>query len=498
MTRSELRAFKHSEAAFFFKNPKHTITMNNDEDLYRDTESFRDSVSTISEDGKRVFIRPKKPKGKFYTARTKVSIALLILLFGIPFLKFNGEPFMLFNILERKFIVFGIIFWPQDFILFVLASITAIVGVILFTVIYGRIWCGWLCPQTVFLEMVFRKIEYKIEGDYRQQKKLANMPWNAEKMRKKGIKWILFYAISFLIANCFLSYIIGVDELYKIASEPPAEHIGGLFTILIFTTVFFFVFNWFREQACIVVCPYGRLQGVLLDKKSIQVSYDYKRGENRGKFRKNDDRAALNLGDCIDCNLCVAVCPTGIDIRNGSQMECVNCTACMDACDSVMEKVKLPKGLIRYASEEMISEGTKFTFSKRILAYSAVLIALIITLTSFLVIRSEIESTVLRVPGTLYKRDGDTIMNMYNYKILNKSHEHKDLHIELISPEGEIKVIGFESTISLKNQEFSEGTLLIYINKDQLDGRKTKLNIGIYQDENLLEEVKTKFNGPIN
>ncbi len=472
--------------------------MSNNEDLYRDTESFRDSVTTISDDGKRVYIRPKKPKGKFYNARTKVSIALLVLLFGIPFLKFNGEPFMLFNILERKFIVFGIIFWPQDFILFVLAGITAVVGIILFTVIYGRIWCGWMCPQTIFLEMVFRKIEYKIDGDYGQQKRLAKMPWNAEKIRKRSLKWSIFYLISFLIANCFLSYIIGIDELFKIISEPPAQHIGGLIAILIFTTVFFFVFHWFREQACIVVCPYGRLQGVLLDKKSIQVSYDYKRGENRGKFRKNEDRKELNKGDCIDCNLCVAVCPTGIDIRNGSQMECVNCTACMDACDSVMEKVNLPLGLIRYASEEMVAESKPFTFSKRMIAYSAVLIVLLITLTSFLVTRSDIESTILRVPGTLYKQEGEKVMNMYNYKILNKSHEHKDLHIELISPEGEIKVIGIESAISLEKQEFSEGTLLIYINKDQLTGRKTKLNLGVYQGDLLLEEVKTKFNGPIN
>lgn len=471
--------------------------MSHNDDLYKDTESFRDSVSTISEDGKRVFIRPKKPKGKFYSARTKVSIALLILLFGIPFIKVNGDPLMLFNILERKFIVFGVIFWPQDFGLFALAVITAIVGIILFTVIYGRIWCGWLCPQTIFLEMVFRKIEYKIDGDYGQQKKLAKMPWNAEKIRKRSLKWIIFYAISFLIANCFLSYVIGVDELFKIMSEPPAEHVGGLIAIIIFTTVFFFVFNWFREQACIVVCPYGRLQGVLLDKKSIQVSYDYKRGEQRGRFRKNDDRAELNLGDCIDCNLCVAVCPTGIDIRNGSQMECVNCTACMDACDSVMEKVNMPKGLIRYASEEMVATGSKFSFNKRIIAYTTVLILLIVSLTSFLSMRSEVESTILRVPGTLYQKDGDDIMNMYNFKLINKSHEHKDLNIKLISPEGNIKVIGLGSSISLEKQEFSEGTLLIYIPRKNLDGRKTKLKIGIFEGEELIETTKANFNGPI-
>ena len=325
-------------------------------DVNYDKEAYRDSIATIGEDGKRKFIYPKKPKGKFYQWRTWVSIVLLVLLFGLPHVYFQGEPLFLFNVLERKFIVFGIIFWPQDFFIFVLSALTAVVGIILFTVIYGRVWCGWMCPQTIFMEMVFRKIEYWIDGDFGQQKRLRKLPWNAEKIKKRTLKWSIFWVISFLIANTFLSYIIGAKELWSIVTDPPSEHVGGLIALIIFTFVFFFVFLWFREQACIAVCPYGRLQGVLLDKKSIQVAYDYVRGENRGRFKKREDRAEAGKGDCIDCDLCVAVCPTGIDIRNGSQMECVNCTACMDACDSVMEKVNLQKGLIRYASEEMIAE----------------------------------------------------------------------------------------------------------------------------------------------
>lgn len=467
-------------------------------DVNYDQEAYRDSIATIGEDGKRKFIYPKKPKGKFYQWRTWVSIILLVLLFGLPHVYFQGEPLFLFNVLERKFIVFGIIFWPQDFFIFVLSALTAVVGIILFTVIYGRVWCGWMCPQTIFMEMVFRKIEYWIDGDFGQQKRLKKLPWNAEKIRKRGLKWSIFWIISFLIANTFLSYIIGAKELWAIVTDPPSEHIGGLIALIVFTFVFFFVFLWFREQACIAVCPYGRLQGVLLDKKSIQVSYDYVRGENRGRFKKREDRKEAGKGDCIDCDLCVAVCPTGIDIRNGSQMECVNCTACMDACDSVMEKVNLQKGLIRYASEEMIAEKKPFKFSFRMKAYTAVLTILMVVVTSILVNRSVVEAVVLRVPGYTYKKIDDRILNLYNYTLINKSHEDMDLTFQLISHEGEIQVVGKENgLIPIKNQDLSEGTLMIYMDTDKTDSRKTKIEIAVKNEDKIIETIDVSFSGPV-
>ena len=334
-----------------------------------DNEKFRDSIGTINQEGKRSWIFPKKPEGKYYKYRTWVSYGLLLFLFAAPFVKINGNQFLMFNVLERRFNIFGFPFWPQDFHLFVISMIIGVVFIILFTVAFGRIFCGWICPQTIFLEMVFRRIEYWIDGDRGKQIRLAKQAWNAEKIRKRVLKWSIYFVISFLIANIFLAYLIGSDQLLRYIIEGPAANASTLISLLIFTGVFYFIFAWFREQVCIIACPYGRLQGVLLDKKSIVVAYDYKRGEKeegRAKYRKNEDREATGKGDCIDCSQCVHVCPTGIDIRNGTQLECVNCTACIDACDAMMEKVDLPKGLIRYASEENIAEKKKFTFNPRL------------------------------------------------------------------------------------------------------------------------------------
>ncbi len=341
-----------------------------------DNENFRDSIGTITEEGKRAWVFPKKPSGKFYEYRKYVSYFLLAFLLLSPFIKINGNQFLMFNILERRFNIFGFPFWPQDFHLFVISMLIGVVFITLFTVVFGRIFCGWICPQTIFMEMVFRRIEYWIEGDRNKQRKLDRQKWDAEKIRKKGLKQFIFLIISFIIANVFLAYLIGSDKLIKYITDGPFNHVSTLISLLIFTAVFYFVFAWFREQVCIIACPYGRLQGVLLDTKSIVVAYDHKRGEaenGRKKFRKNEDRDALGHGDCIDCLQCVNVCPTGIDIRNGTQLECVNCTACIDECDHIMESINLPKGLIRYASEENIEKKTPFKFTPRIKGYIAVL-----------------------------------------------------------------------------------------------------------------------------
>ena len=284
----------------------------------------------------------------------------MIILFGMPWVRVNGDPLMLFNILELRFIVFGIHFTPQDFHLFVIAMITFIVFIALFTAVFGRLFCGWVCPQTIFMEMVYRKIEYWIEGDANAQRRLNKAPWTTEKIRKKVLKQAIFFGIAVLVANTFLAYIIGTDEVIRIATEPISKNRNGFIAMLIFSGVFYFVFAWLREQVCIAICPYGRMQGVLLDKSSITVAYDWVRGEPRTKIKKG--QSPVGAGDCIDCNLCVKVCPTGIDIRNGTQLECVNCTACIDACDEVMEKVGRPKQLIRYDSLNGIESGKKRIF----------------------------------------------------------------------------------------------------------------------------------------
>ena len=462
-------------------------------------EAFRDTIGTIDEEGNRKFIFPKKPSGKFYDYRKWVSYFLLIILVANPFVKINGNQFMMFNVLERRFNIFGFPFWPQDFYLFVISMIVGVVFVILFTVIFGRIFCGWICPQTIFLEMVFRRIEFWIEGDRGAQIRLDKQEWNGEKIRKKAIKWFIFLIISFFIANVFLAYLISSDQLLKMISEGPENHVSTLISLFIFTGVFYFIFAWFREQVCIIACPYGRLQGVLLDNKSINVAYDFVRGEKeagRAKFNKQEDRAASGKGDCIDCKQCVHVCPTGIDIRNGTQLECINCTACIDECDTIMEGVGLPKGLIRYASEDEIEKNSKFKFTARMKGYSAVLFILIGVLAGLLFLRTDVEAVILRLPGELFQHKGDNISNIYTFKVINKTNNNfNDIHFKLVGIKGTLKVVG-EQDLKVPKQGMKSGTLFIEINQYLLESDKTKLEIEVYDGNVKIETSTTNFLSP--
>lgn len=457
-------------------------------------ESFRDKVSTIDEQGKRIWIYPKKPRGPLHRARAAVSILLLAFLFTAPFIKVNGQPLILLNVLERKFILFGLAFWPQDLHLFALTMIALIVFIILFTAVFGRLWCGWACPQIVFMEMVFRKIEYWIEGDAHQQRALNKAPWSAGKFVKKASKHAVFYGLSFLIGNTLLAYIIGVEELFKIITDPPGQHVAGLTAMILFSGLFYFIFAYFREQACTMVCPYGRLQGVLLDPNSIVVMYDFQRGEPRGKIKKGAERAPL--GHCVECRLCVQVCPTGIDIRDGTQLECVNCAACIDACNEVMERVNFPKGLIRYASFNGVKSGEKLKITPRIVGYSALLLALVGLLSFLLLTRSAIEATILRTPGVLYQEvEEGKIQNLYNLKVANKSFDRLSVHLKLLEPPGEILLVGGEQ-LNVPEDGLAESVFFVKLPRAQLRGVQTPLRIGVYDGERLLETVKTGFLGP--
>jgi cytochrome c oxidase accessory protein FixG len=464
-------------------------------------EVFRDSIATIDEEGKRNWIFPKKPSGPYYDKRKIVSYVLLAFLFAAPFIKVNGNQFLMFNVLERRFNIFGFPFWPQDFHLFVISMIIGVVFVTLFTVGFGRIFCGWICPQTIFMEMVFRRIEYWIDGDRNKQMRLARQKWDAEKIKKRVFKWFIFLVISFLIANVFLAYLIGSDKLIQYIVDGPSAHVSTLIPLLIFTGVFYFIFAWFREQVCIIACPYGRLQGVLLDNKSIVVAYDHKRGEGengRKKFRKNEDREALGHGDCIDCFQCVHVCPTGIDIRNGTQLECVNCTACIDECDTIMEKVGLPKGLIRYASEENIEKKVPFKLTARMKGYIAVLVILIGVLLGMLALRNDVEARVLRLPGQLYeKKENNIISNVYTYKLVNKTTKDiEDVSFKLRGVDGTIKLVSTEESFVVESQGLAEGTLFIELNQNDLSGDKNELMIEVYSKDELIETTTVSFLGP--
>lgn len=466
------------------------------EGISRD-ESFRNKITTVDEKGQRKWLYPKKPKGKFTNYRNYTSYFLLAVLFAIPWIKIDGEPFLMLNILTRKFVLFGQVFWPQDFHIFGLIMICLIVFVVLFTTIYGRIFCGWICPQTIFMEMVYRKIEYWIEGDYKEQQHLKKQPWNVQKVGKRGLKYTLFYIIALAISHTFLAYIVGSEELVKIQTSPVSEHLGGFIAILVFSLVFFFVFAWFREQVCLIVCPYGRLQGVMLDRNSLVVAYDYIRGEGRAKYRKGENRKEAEKGDCIDCNQCVNVCPTGIDIRNGTQLECINCTACMDACDYIMDNVGYDKGLIRIDSENAIAEGKRVKFSIRSKAYTVFLLLLVVIVIFLFKLRGGVETSILRTPGVMYQEnESGTISNLFNLKVVNKSGNTLVLSFKLLNSDGTIKMVGQE-VLTVKKGESNQQAFFVEIPKNELKQKNTSLKIGIFNNGNLIEEEETSFNGPV-
>lgn len=457
-------------------------------------ESFRDSIATINQEGNREYVFPKKPKGKLHNYRLIVSWFLLAFFFFTPFIKINEEPLFLFDVISRKFILFGQIFWPQDTYLFAVMMLTLIVFTVVFTVSLGRLWCGWACPQTIFMEMVFRKIEYWIDGDANKQRRLAKQNWDFEKSWKRLLKYFIFAIIALLISNTLFAWVIGIDRLFEIMHEPIPENKAAFIAMMLLSGFLMFVYSWFREQVCLIMCPYGRLQSVLLDSNTIVVAYDYIRGEPRGNFKKGENRRDADKGDCIDCRACVEVCPTAIDIRNGTQLECVNCTACIDACNHTMDRVGQPRGLVRFDSEKGISTGKKLRLNARLIAYIAVLLALFTFLNILLFHRSDVEATILRTPGLLFQnQENGQISNLYNIKVVNKQREQFPIEVKLLSHEGRIVMAAGDMIV--KPAELTEGVFFVYLNKAEVSG-KIPIRLGVFTNNELIEEIHLTFVGP--
>jgi cytochrome c oxidase accessory protein FixG len=456
--------------------------------------SFRDSLTSIDSKGRRIFFYPKKPSGRYYNRRVWLSYALMGLMFAGPLLRVNGHPLMLFNILERKFILFGVAFWPQDFKILFVGFITLVVGIVLFTAVKGRLFCGWICPQTIFMEMLFRRLEYVIDGDRSAQRKLASLPWsNPIKLRKRTLKFVLFFALSSIIAHTFLAYILGSERVWSLVNHPISDNPGVFLSLILFTFIFFGVFWWFREQVCTIVCPYGRLQGVLLDPNTTQVAYDYVRGEPRGKHGR---QRTSDLGDCIDCAQCVEVCPTGIDIRNGSQLECVNCTACIDACDAIMDAVKKPRGLVRYDSEQGIGQQKSRLWRPRIILYALLLGILTSSFGYLLVSRTDTETSILRARGQAPQLmpDGQT-RNLFMVKSINKTFQDIPVEFQLVSKTGSLDMIGH--SLIIPPQGYREGAFFIYFPSESAPLGKTSqsipITIEVRSGDQILERVHTQF-----
>ncbi|MFO1501334.1 MAG: cytochrome c oxidase accessory protein CcoG [Verrucomicrobiota bacterium] len=465
-----------------------------------DWMDFRDHLSTADQAGRRRWLFPRQPSGRFYRWRTWVSYLLLATMFVGPFVRINGNPLLLFNIVERRFSILGQIFWPQDGAIFALATLLFLSGIFVFTAAFGRLWCGWTCPQTLLMEMVFRKIEYWIEGDAMAQRALRAAPWTGQKLRKKLVKHAVFLSLSFLIGNTLLSYIIGTEQLIQIVTDNPARHLTGLGFMTLFTIIFYAIFARFREQACTFICPYGRLQSTVVDENTLVVAYDHRRGEQRSRLHRNqkwEHRHSEGYGDCIDCRQCVRVCPTGIDIRNGTQMECVHCTACIDACDAVMDKLGQARGLVRYASLNSVERAQPFRITARMIGYSAVLGTLAVLLGYLVFTRSDVQTTLLRAPGALFQQTPEgRISNLYLLKLVNKTSRDVAVTLKLQSVSGKLLLIGGHDELVVPRGELAQTSVLIELPPETLQASTMPLSVDVCSKDKVLETINTVFIGP--
>jgi len=449
-------------------------------------QDFRDRPDNIDASGHRKWVNAKQPKGKWYLRRNIVGYILLLFLVVAPFLRIKGHPFMLLDIFHRKFYLFGTMVFAEDTYIMALVMAVIVVSIVLFTVVFGRLWCGWACPQTLFLELNKPKIDFLCKGNGRRGKK--NLTAETSRIRRLT-KHTVYIIVSIIFTNIFLMWFTGPDQLLKIITEPVGEHLAGFSLMIGLSGFYYWIYAYFREQVCTLFCPYGRMQGVLLDNNSISVIYDYKRGEPRNPKISEG-------GDCINCKQCIAVCPTGIDIRNGSQLECIHCASCVDECNLVMKKIGKPYNLIRYDSVQGIENGKRSLLNTRSIAYSLVLVSLMVLLAFTVGRRTTIDVTLWRAQGTLYQElDSETISNIYQIMFLNKGNEPLELTLRLLDhPTGEVTLAGGKVVLS-RNGKMQEA-MNIKVQKNSLPSRETKCSIGLFSGEKLKETVTTNFLGP--
>lgn len=437
----------------------------------------------------RKWIYAMQPKGTWYKRRQLLNYIMLAAFFAGPFIHINGHPLILIDIIRGKFILFGSLYVAQDFIFLGIGMLLTMVLIIVVTLRYGRVFCGWACPQTVFLEMVFRKVEYWIEGPAHIQKKNSGLPMTANRAFRRTLKHLVFVLISLIVAHTVAAYLIGIHGIVNEMYASTGFHWGWISFVFGFAGIFYAVFASVREIVCTVICPYGRLQGVLTDADSLSVAYEYNRGEPRSRKRKEP-----NLGDCIDCNMCVNVCPTGIDIRNGIQMECVQCTACIDACDAMMENVGKPKGLIGFYTATQLQNKKEKTNRYRNNIYTAAFFVILGIFAFMFFNRKMFDSTIIKVPGLTYQIQDGIVSNLFSIKVINKSLDTKPFAISVAYPGAEIEYVG-NTLDSLRSGVTEKQTFFIRIPKAELSGRRNKLKIDIWSGDALVDTRSVVFLG---
>ncbi len=445
-------------------------------------------LATLNEDGSRRWLRPKLAKGPMWERRRVVAWVLIAMFTITPFLRWGGKPLFQFDVAHRRFTFFATTFHADETLALALVIVASFLSIFLITALAGRAWCGWACPQTVYMEFLYRPIERLFEGRHYTTNGRVPLPaW-----RRIG-KFAVFGLISFHLANTFLAWFVGTDTLIEWSRQSPFEHpmpfliVGGVTVLMLID------FGFFREQMCTLACPYGRLQSVLLDRRSLIVGYDTQRGEPRGKKRKGADEPAL--GDCVDCGLCVAVCPTGIDIRDGLQMECIHCTQCSDACDHVMDKIGRETGLIRYGSQAGFDAEGKSGARPRLVLYPAMILGMLIVLGFVLARRQSADLEFLRTLGTPYEVLGDgDVSGLVHYKVTNRTDEPRSFTLRMVTPG---RLLSPEGPLEVGSQGSGDARVFVVLDPERFEGGRAVAEFELIEDGEVIAKQQHKVLGPL-
>lgn len=435
---------------------------------------LREASSSLARDGRRNFVHPADVAGRFTTRRYVIFALLIAVYVALPFIRISGKPAVFLDVLHRRFHLFGQSFNATDFwlVFFLLSGVGF--SLIVLTTLFGRVWCGYACPQTVFLEGVFRRIERLLEGPRNERMKRNKGPITAGTVARKTAKHIIFAALCVLLGHVFLSYFVSLPSLAVMVRESPAAHPEAFSWVLAFSLVTYFDFAWFREQLCLIICPYGRLQSALTDRDTLVIGYDAKRGEPRGK---------QGTGDCVDCNRCVVVCPTGIDIRNGLQIDCIGCAACVDACDEVMTRVDKPRGLVRYDSQRGLEDGERRTARPRVFLYGALGLVGLVVATLAIAARTPLEAHLLRTGGSGFVALDAEILNPMRLQLVNKSGETMHVTVRAVSEDG-IRIEPAHAEITLREGESRYVSMVARVPRAALEpGQRARVHVRADGDE---------------